>query len=77
MNGLLNKCGKHLLGVNIRNNSSGIRHERQMRRVVRKFVAYNNNARPHQRIEQVVPNCFHEPLPNNHAPSLYLAEVLI
>ena len=40
-----------------------ILHERQLRRVVGEFVAYYNDSRPHQGIDQVVPNRFHEPRP--------------
>jgi putative transposase len=41
-----------------------ILHERQLRRVVGEFVAYYNDSRPHQGIDQVVPNRFHEPRPS-------------
>ena len=37
-----------------------ILHERQLRRVVDEFVAYYNNSRPHQGIDQLVPNRFHD-----------------
>ena len=41
-----------------------ILHERQLRRVVDEFVTYYNNSRPHQGIDQLVPNRFHEPRPS-------------